>query len=91
MALDGQKIVTEIYLNMDLNDDCMVTKNEWIIAHVKLLEKNYDLLKRKGPDSIMNYITELSDEFDKYDTDGNKMLELQEFKEMLRDAVHIYE
>ena len=47
------KIILEEYLNMDMEDDCIITKNEWMITFIKILANNIDYLQKEGPDSIM--------------------------------------
>lgn len=79
------------YLAMDLDGDCQISKNEWIIAHLKLLEKNIDMLQKEGPTSIMKYIKELSDEFDVHDNDGNGNLEFSEYQKMVKNSLFISE
>ena len=48
-------------------------------------------LEKEGPDAIMTKIKELSDEFDYYDENQNKYLELQEFKQIIENHLYISE
>jgi len=85
------KIILEEYLNMDMEDDCIITKNEWMITFIKILANNIDYLQKEGPDSIMKRIKELSDEFDNYDKDGNKCLEFKDFQKAVKNSIYYYE
>ncbi|MBD5402164.1 hypothetical protein HDR58_05120 [bacterium] len=88
--LSSQEIMNN-YLKMDLNKDYTVSKNEWMFMFIKLLEKDIDILEKEGPDSIMNKIQELSDEFDRYDVNGNKKLDYEEYKSIITNRVYISE
>ena len=46
-------------------------------------------LEKEGPDTIMRKIQELSDEFDKYDLDNNKLIDYMEYKNFLSDNIYI--
>ena len=79
------------YLSMDKNGDCLISKNEWMIANILLLAKDMNYLEKKGADSIMGIIKDLSDEFDQCDKDGNKHMEFADFKKKLQSAFYIEE
>lgn len=81
--------IAEQYLSFDMNNDCNVSKNEWMIAFIKMLGNDMPALEKDGPDSIMKRIQELSDEFDYYDSDNNKYLEFQEFKQIVENNIFI--
>ena len=87
----NENIVIENYFSFDLNGDCNISKNEWMIAFNKMLAKDIDSLEKEGPDSIMQKIEDLSNEFDYYDIDNNKYLELQEFKQIIENNLYISE
>lgn len=77
------------YLKFDLDNNSIVSKNEWILTMLRYLAKDIPSLEKDGPDSILNKIKEFSDEFDKYDTDRNKYLEYQEYKDILLNNIYI--
>ena len=77
------------YLNMDIDGSFEVSKNEWMLAFIKLLGNDMLALEKDGPDSIMQKIKELSDEFDRYDTDGNKYLDYEEYKKIVTTNIFI--
>ena len=79
------------YLSFDMNNDFKVSKNEWMLAFIKLLGEDLQSLENDGPDSIMKRIMELSDEFDHYDLDGNKYLEDEEYKRIIDNNLYISE
>lgn len=87
MDIDKDHIVD--YLNMDLDGDFILSKNEWMIACAKLLMNDIHGLQKEGPDSFMKHMLEFSKEFDKYDTDDNYFLEIKEYKNMVRDTFYI--
>lgn len=77
------------YLKLDLDGSFEVSKNEWMLAFIKLLGNDMPALEKDGPDSIMQKIKELSDEFDRYDTDGNKYLDYEEYKKIVTNNIFI--
>lgn len=81
--------IIENYFSYDQNGDCNISKNEWMVSFIKILADDMPALEKEGPDSIMKKIQELSDEFDYYDTDNNKYLELQEFKKIVENNLFI--
>ncbi len=81
--------IMDNYFSYDKNGDCNVSKNEWMIAFIKMLGDDMPALEKDGPDSIMKKIQELSEEFDRYDTDNNKYLEFQEFKKIVENNIYI--
>lgn len=88
--LTDEEIIKD-YLSMDMNKDYNVSKNEWMLTFIKMLAKDIDSLESKGPDSIMEQIQELSDEFELYDTDNNKYLDFEEYKAILEKNIYISE
>lgn len=83
--------IIESYLKMDRNNSYQITKNEWMLYHIKLLEKDFETIEKQGPDAFMQLLQELSDEFDRYDTNGNKILEYQEYKALISNNFYISE
>lgn len=79
------------YLSMDLDNNFLISKNEWMIAFIKLLANDIQALEKDGPDSLMKQIMDLSDEFDHYDLDGNKYLEYEEYKRIVDNNFYISE
>ncbi len=77
------------YLKLDLDGSFEVSKNEWMLAFIKLLGNDMPALEKDGPDSIMQKIKELSDEFDRYDTDGNKYIDYEEYKKIITTNIFI--
>ncbi|MBP3821094.1 hypothetical protein J6G99_05565 [bacterium] len=87
----NDKILLENYLNMDLDNNFIISKNEWMITFIKILANDIKSMEKEAPDSILDRIKELSDEFDRYDKDGNKYLEFKEFKDIISNNVYISE
>ena len=81
--------ITRDYLKFDIDENCIVSKNEWILSLVSILAKDIKSREKEGPDAIMRKIKDFSDEFDKYDTDGNKYLEYKEYREILLNNIFI--
>ena len=79
------------YLAMDLDNNFLVSKNEWMLTFIKMLANDLESLEKEGPDSIMRKIMDLSDEFDHYDIDGNKYLEYEEYKKIVDNNLYISE
>lgn len=88
--LTDEEIIKD-YLSMDMNENYRVSKNEWMLTFLKLLANDIDSLEKEGPDSIMGKIQELSDEFERYDTDNNKFLDYDEYRELVTKNVFISE
>ena len=88
--LSEEEIVRD-YLKFDMDENCIVSKNEWMLTLIECLAKDIKSLEKEGPDSIMRKIQEFSDEFDKYNTDGSKQLEYQEYKKILLNNILISE
>lgn len=86
--LTDEEIAKEFKL-IDTDKSYFITKNEWMLSLIKLLEKDLDSLEKAGPDSIMQKIQELSDEFDKYDLDNSKSIDYLEYKNFLSDNIWI--
>lgn len=86
--ITDEELIKE-YLKMDMDKDYCVSKNEWMITFIKLLANDIEALEKEGPDSIMIQIQELSDEFDRYDTDNNKYLDYEEYKNIVTNNVYI--
>lgn len=85
------RTIVDYYLKMDMNSDCIISKNEFIITGVKLLAENIDSLEKKGPNVIMDYINEFSNEFDKYDENGNGYITFDTFKKHVSDKIYVSE
>ncbi len=83
--------IAKDFLKLDVDKSYFISKNEWMINFVKLLSKDLAYLEKEGPDSIMAKIQELSDEFDKYDLDGNKYIDYIEYKNFLSDNIWVSE
>lgn len=93
-APDGYRQITEEeiakdFVVLDNNNNYMISKNEWMINFIKMYEKDLPRLEEEGPDAIMWKINELSAEFDKIDTNGNKEIDFLEYKEFLEKNVFI--
>lgn len=83
--------IAKDFLKIDADRSYFISKNEWMMNFIKLLGNDLEALEKEGPDSIMTKIQELSDEFDKYDLDGNKHIDYIEYKNFLSDSVLISE
>lgn len=83
--------IAKDFLRMDVDKSYFISKNEWMLNFVKLLGNDLASLEKEGPDSIMGKIQDLSDEFDKYDLDGNKYIDYIEYKNFLSDNIYISE
>lgn len=93
-APEGYRNLTENeiakdFVSLDNNNDYMISKNEWMINFIKMYEKGLSKLEQEGPASIMDKIQELSDEFDKIDTDNNMLIDFLEYKEFLEKNIFI--
>lgn len=83
--------IAKDFLRLDVDKSYFISKNEWMINFIKLMGNDLNALEKEGPDSIMGKIQELSDEFDRYDLDGNKHIDYIEYKNFLSDSVLISE
>lgn len=83
--------IAKDFLKMDVDKSYFISKNEWMLNFIKLLGNDLSSLEKDGPDSLMTKIRELSDEFDKYDLDGNKYIDYIEYKNFLSDNIYILE
>lgn len=83
--------IAKDFLKMDVDKSYFILKNEWMLNFIKLLGNDLVSLEKDGPDSLMTKIRELSDEFDKYDLDGNKYIDYIEYKNFLSDNIYISE
>lgn len=83
--------IVQGYLNLDMNHNYNVSKNEWMLNFIKILADDIDALEKDGPDSLMNKIQELSDEFDRFDSDHNKYLDYEEYRSVILNNVYISE
>jgi Ca2+-binding EF-hand superfamily protein len=81
--------IAKDFVSLDNNNDYMISKNEWMINFIKMYEKDLSKLEQEGPASIMDKIQELSDEFDKIDTDNNMLIDFLEYKEFLEKNIFI--
>ena len=75
------------FLRMDVDKSYTITKNEWMLSCLKIMADDIGSLDREAPDAIMQKFQELSDEFDKYDLDHNKVIDYIEYKNFLMDNV----
>ncbi len=87
----SNNIIMDSYLKMDIDNNFRISKNEWMFSMIKLLEKDLELLEKQGPDSVMSAIQDLSDEFDRYDVNGNKFLDYEEYKAIISNNFYISE
>ncbi len=83
--------VAKDFLKLDSDKNYFISKNEWMLNFIKLWGENLADLEKEGPDAIMGKIQELSDEFDKYDLDKNKVIDFTEYKNFLMDNIYISE
>ncbi len=83
--------VAKDFLKLDNDKNYFISKNEWMLNFIKLWGENLADLEKEGPDAIMGKIQELSDEFDKYDLDKNKVIDFTEYKNFLMDNIYISE
>lgn len=88
--INNEEIINS-FLLLDMNGSYEISKNEWMIAFIKLLGNDIQSLEKDGPDSIMKKFQELSDEFDYYDLDGNKYLDYEEYKKIITNNIYIEE
>lgn len=79
------------FLTMDMDENYSISKNEWIINFVKIMANDIESLEKDGPASILKRIQELSDEFDRYDLDGNNFLDFDEYKNLVVNNIFISE
>ena len=79
------------FLKLDGDKSYTITKNEWMLSCMKLLAQDIESLDRESPDAIMTKFQELSDEFDRYDLDHNKVMDYIEYKNFLMSQVLISE
>ncbi len=93
---DGFRSLTDAeiakdFLQLDTDKSYFISKNEWMVNFIKLLGEDMESLEKEGPDSIMNKIQELSNEFDKYDLDHNKVIDYDEYKNFITQNLFISE
>ena len=81
--------IAKDFFNFDKDKNYFITKNEWILNFLKIY--NLEYLEKEGPDSIMDKIEELSNQFDKYDKDHNKVIDFIEYKNFINDYLLISE
>ena len=79
------------FKKLDLDKSYFISKNEWMLAFIKILGNDIALLEQEGPDSIMGKIQELSDQFDKYDINGDKFIDYLESKNFISENILISE
>ncbi|MCM1338093.1 MAG: hypothetical protein NC191_00295 [Muribaculaceae bacterium] len=79
------------FLKLDIDKSYTITKNEWMLGCLKILAEDVAALDAEAPDAIMKHFQELSDEFDTYDLDGNKVIDYLEYKNFLMKNVLISE
>ena len=83
--------VAEGFLKLDVDRSYEITKNEWMLSCLRILADNIGELDKESPDAIMQKFQELSDEFDRYDLDNNKVIDYIEYKNFLMENVLISE
>lgn len=81
----------EGFLKLDVDKSYTITKNEWMLSCLKILADDVESLDNEAPDAIMKKFQELSDEFDRYDLDHNKVIDYIEYKNFLMENVLISE
>ncbi|MBR1425503.1 hypothetical protein IJ579_08075 [bacterium] len=86
-----EKEIIDDYLSFDIDENGRVSKNEWILTFAAMFAKNIKDLEKDGPDCVMTKLTEIANEFDKYDSDGSGYLEYKEYKDILLNNVFISE
>lgn len=79
------------FLKIDADQSYFITKNEWMMYFLKMYEDELEVLDQEAPDAIMSRIQQLSDEFDRIDTDHSGQIDFYEFKEFLTKNVYISE
>lgn len=89
-SIADKELIKE-FLKMDMDNNYSISKNEWIINFVKILAKDIQSLEKDGPASILKRIQELSEEFDRYDLDGNNYLDYDEYKNIVINNIFISE
>jgi hypothetical protein len=77
------------FKSLDSDGNYEISKNEWMINCLLLLAKDIQTLNEEAPDAIMSKIQELSDEFDKIDTDKNKVIDYLEYKDFVSKNILI--
>lgn len=83
--------VAKAFLHLDSDKSYTITKNEWMLNCLKLLAEDVKSLDAESPDAIMDKFKELSDEFDRYDLDGNKVIDYIEYRNFLMNNMLISE
>ena len=86
--LDEEEIAKR-FLKLDSDKDYFISKNEWMLNCLKLLAEDVPMLNAEAPDAIMEKFQQLSDEFDKYDLDGNKYIDFVEYKNFLLSNIYV--
>ena len=81
--------IAEDFLKIDNDKNYFVTKNEWMIFFIKKLGEDMAALDAEGPNSIMNKIDAISDEFDKIDNDRSGEIDFLEYKEFVENNVFV--
>lgn len=83
--------IAKRFLKLDVDRDYFISKNEWMLNCLTLLAEDIKYLDEEAPDAIMRKFQELSDEFDKYDLDGNKYIDYIEYKNFLLNNIYFSE
>ena len=86
--LTEQEIASQ-FLKLDMDKDYFISKNEWMLNCISLLSEDIPMLDAEAPDAIMDKIKQLSDEFDRYDLDGNKYIDYIEYKNFLLSNIYV--
>ncbi len=84
-------VMMKEFIDIDTNEDYMLSKNEWLYALLLLLKDDISSLEKDGPDSLLKLIKDLSDEFDMYDSNHDKYLSYSEYKQGMAKNIFISE
>ncbi|MBR6723094.1 hypothetical protein IKL64_06540 [bacterium] len=85
----SEEEVARRFLKLDVDKDYFISKNEWMLNCLTLLAEDIPMLNSEGPDAIMGKFKQLSDEFDRYDLDGNKYIDFVEYKNFLLSHIYV--
>ena len=88
IPLNDEEIKEEFDL-IDIDNNGIITKNEWLLYYIKLLSQNIYSLNNEGPDALMKHIETFSKEFDEYDTNKNGTLNFNNYKDYIKKSIDI--
>jgi len=83
--------IAKRFLTLDTDKSYTITKNEWMLNCLQLLANDIQALDKEAPDAIMDKFKELSDEFDRYDLDHNKVIDYIEYRNFLMNNLFVSE